>query len=241
MSEPDRPHLPPLLRGRAVTGDVMRAAARAGAAGEDPGLICHELRPDRLRAAMLLAPEPPLGEALTVVLALANGFADAFGVLSPSEIAFQLNWPAGFLVNGAACGGMRAMAPHADPAAGIDWLAVGIEVPIFAEADDEPGAAPDRTTLWDEGCADIDPMDLLEAWGRHGLVWINAWVDGERARIHRDWTGRAPGLGQDGTVQVAGATHRGHFVGMDAEGELILRQESGTRALPLTAMLETGP
>lgn len=232
------PSLPPLLRGEATSGDPFaRAVARAND-GADPGLIVHRVLPDHLSAAILLAPEVPLAQAMAMVFAAANGFADAFGALAPAEVAAQFDWPGGLRINGGLCGGLRAAAATRDPEAEPDWLVIGFDLRFRAEAPGEPGETPDETTLWEEGCGEIEPMRLLESWSRHVMVRIHEWLDSGMARLHETWRGRAFALGQEVTVAIAGKPISGHFVGLDELGGMLLREGGSTRLLPLTLMLE---
>jgi len=231
------PSFPPLFRGMAAEHPFAGAVAEARG-GADPGLITYHIRPDHLSAAVLLAPESPLGDAMAMVLALSNGFADAFGALAPSETACQFDWPGTFRINGARCGALRAAASLRDPDQEPDWLVIGIDVPFFAEADAEPGEAPDRTTLWDEGCSEIEPARLLESWSRHQLIWINEWLDGGNAKLLRDWLGRAFSLNKEVTLSYRGETLTGTFLGLDERGGMVLKTARGERLLPLTGMLE---
>lgn len=237
-SEPGTPSLPPLFRGEATGGDAFAVAVARGRAGADPGLIVHRVRPDHLSAAIVLAPEVPLAAAMAMVFAAANGFADAFGALAPSEVAAQFDWPGGLRINGGRCGGFRAAASTRDPEAEPDWLVIGLDLRFFAEAGHEPGETPGETTLWEEGCGEIEPLRLLESWSRHMLVWIHHWLDEGMARLHENWRGRAFALGRDVMVTVAGERISGHFVGVDELGGMLLRQGGATRLLPLTLMLE---
>ncbi len=237
ISEDDGPSLPPLLRGQAAA-NPMASAIAAARDGTDPGLVTHRIRPDRLIAALVLAPELPLGDAMAAVLAAANGFGDAFGALAPSEVGCEFDWPGGFRINGAACGGLRAAAATDDPGEEPDWMVIGLDVPFFAEAGAEPGVDPERTTLWEEGCAEIAPLHLLESWSRHSLVWLHELVESGPARLHRDWTGRAAAIGQAVALTLRGERHEGVFQGMDERGGMLLQTDAGTRLLPLTLMLE---
>lgn len=238
---PPAPSFPPLMSGEATAEDTFAGAIQRARQGTDAGLIVHRIRPDHLSAAIVLAPESPLAEAITVLLAVANGFADAFGSLAPSEVAVQFDWPGGIRINGARCGGLRMAASTTDPAEEPDWLVIALDMPFFAAADAEPGATPDHTTLWEEGCAEIAPLDLLEAWSRHMLVWINDWMDGDMPRVHEMWRGRAFALGQPVTLTIAGETLNGSFLGLDERGGMLLRIGTETRLLPLTLMLEPAP
>lgn len=88
---------------------------------------------------------------------------------------------------------MPTSEPHPrrrDPEAEPEWLVIGVEVPL-ALMEDEPGRAPDRTTLHQEGCGGIAAAQLIESWSRHILVWINYWLDDGMARLHSEWSARA--------------------------------------------------
>lgn len=235
-----QPSFPPLFHGLAVGSDQepFEVAVKQAKTGTDPGLVVYRIRPDHLAAALVLAPETSLADAIAMVLVAAVGFADSFGSLAPSEVAVHFDWPGGFRVNGARCGGLRVAASTDNAKAEPDWLVIGLDVPFFAQAAQEPGATPDHTTLWDEGCSDIDPCQLLESWSRHTLVWIHSWTEDGLVRLHTAWTGRAFGIGTHTEVTLAGRSYSGEFMGLDENGGMLLKTGDKTRLLPLTMMLE---
>lgn len=227
---------PPLFRGQPA-GDPLTDAVTMAAAGTDPGLITYSIQPERLRAALVLAPEDPLEDALAMVLAAANGFADAFGALAPSEVACHIEWPGRIRIEGARAGSISATASTTDPNAVPDWLIVSIDIAL-ADTRTDPGDDPETTTLAEEGCADITGTQLLEAWSRHTLLWIHEWEEDGIARLHRDWTGRAWNIGGEITVELHGDTATGTFTGLDERGGLLLKQANRIRLIPLSATLE---
>ncbi|WP_102107045.1 biotin/lipoate--protein ligase family protein [Oceaniglobus roseus] len=231
------PVFPPLFSGvDAGAGDPLALACRAAAEGCEAGLIAHALAPDRLRAALVLAPEVPLGKAMVALPVCGIGIQNALGVLAPPEVAVHLGWEGAVRLNGGICGALRVIAPHRDPLAEVDWLAIGLTLDLWPESD-EGGETPERTALAAEGCGDIDPVTLLEAWARHSLVWLNTWEAEGNAPLHREWTGFAHGLGGD--IAVLGRT--GRFTGVDEDFGLLLKQGETTRLLPLTDLLEDAP
>jgi biotin-(acetyl-CoA carboxylase) ligase len=112
-----------------------------------------------------------------------------------------------------------------------DWLVVGWDIPLMMTLD--PGENPDVTALYEEGCADLDPGDLVESWARHTLVWINRWTDEGNRPLHAEWLGLVPDVGEE--VEVLG--RRGTFVGTDERFGLLLREGSKTDVLALRALL----
>lgn len=230
----NEPCFPPLFSSMAapVGHDPFRTACAQAAQGCDAGLVVHALAPDRLRAAMVFAPEVPLQQAVTMLPLCGIGFQNALGALAPPEVAVHLEWAGGLRVNGGICGRLHMAASTSEPAAEPDWLVVGIDVPLWPDQG-ETGETPDHTALYAEGCSDIDPVTLLEAWVRHTLVWINRWMDDGTAPLHKEWRGLAHGLNED--------TADGHVLGVDEHFGLLLRQTDTTTLRPLTQILETYP
>lgn len=230
------PVFPPLMRGEAVTGavDPFDRASALAALGCDGGTVVYNLQADRLRAAIVFAPEVPLADAMAMLPVCGVGFQNALGALAPPEVAVQLTWAGGILVNGAGCGRLRVAAPDRDPAAVPDWLIVGLEVPLWQTAPD-PGNSPEVTALYDEGCAEVDACALLEAWARHTLVWINRWSDDGGVALHGEWRGLVPDIGE--TVTRAGIT--GRFLGVDDRFGMLIRDAATTHLVAMTDLLET--
>ncbi len=243
MTLTDTPTFPPLLRGEeALPGtDPFAKAVASAALGTEPGLICWTRDETTLRAALVLAPEAPLTQALGIAFAVSLGMGDALGALAPPEIPVHYVWPGGFKINGADCGAMRLAAATNDPQAEPDWLVIGVEIPYLPPAGDtfgntspqnEPGNHPDRTSLVEEGCLEVTPLKLLESWSRHTLTWINRWLDDGFQPLHAAWLERAWGMGEelpDGS---------GTFMGLDELGGMLVKTPNATELRPLTAMLE---
>ncbi|TDL90587.1 biotin/lipoate--protein ligase family protein [Meridianimarinicoccus aquatilis] len=224
------PVFPPLFRGLADPDPFATGCAQARA-GVDAGLVLFDLQIDRLSAAIVFAPEVPLADAAVMLPLCGVGFQNAFGAHAPPEVAVHLEWGGALRINGAVAGRLRmasdVSAPHAVPG----WLVIGLELAMMG-ASAAPGTTPDHTNLFDEGCADVDPVLLLEAWVRHTLVWINRWADGDLRGLHAEWSGLVHGIGDP----VAGQD--GVFLGVDDQFGMLLKQEAGTVGVPLTALLE---
>lgn len=227
---------PPAMAGEAMGDDPFATAIRRAVMGCEAGLVTYRLAADRMGAALVLTPEVPLEDAVAMLPLCAVGFQNALGALAPPEVAVHLDWDGGIRVNGAACGRFRACAATAVPQTVPDWLVVGFDLPLLPEGE-ETGLTPDRTALMVEGCADLDPGQLVESWARHTLNWIARWEDGGVKALHADWRALAHGLGE-ATVQ--GDLH-GIFLGVDERFGMLLRDETGTHLIPLTDILEDAP
>jgi biotin-(acetyl-CoA carboxylase) ligase len=236
--DPDELAFPPLMSGEAAPpGAVYERAVTRAALGCDAGLIVHALGADRMGAAMVFAPEVPLKQAVAMLPLCGVGFQNALGALAPPEVPVHLEWGGGIRVNGASCGQLRMFASGSDPDAVPDWLVVGFELQLMP-ASEETGETPDETALFVEGCADVQPPHLLEAWARHTLNWINRWEEPAGARaLHVDWRGMAHGVGEPVTRDGRSGT----FLGVDENFGMLLRNDDGTHLIPLTTLIEDTP
>lgn len=228
------PRFPPLMVGVAVAGrdDPFDMARAMAARGCDSGTIVHNVQADRLRAAMVFAPEVTVEDAMVMLPLCGVGFQNALGALSPPEVAVHLDWAGGIRVNAGQCGHLQVAVSPGPVDQVPDWLVIGLDLAILRTGD-RPGDTPDVTALYDEGCAEVDPGQLLESWARHCLVWINRWCDEGNAPLHDAWSGLLHGIGEP----VASAGLRGSLLGADERFGMLLRDEETTHLVPLSALL----
>lgn len=223
---------PPLLTGIAVAGDPFEAALASVETEIEPGAVFYGVDPARMQIAIVLAPEEPLAKAVRVSFAVALGLNDALGALAPPEVGVHLAWPDRIKVNGAYCGTLCAASSTTDPLAEPDWLIVALDVPFVLTRSDEPGHDPERTALFEEGCAEIELPDLIESCGRHLMNWLHVYLTEGFEPLHREWFAKADG--RDGTVTYP---ESGTFIGLDENGGMILKTGDATRILPLTRLV----
>lgn len=224
------PVFPPLLSGCEVPTGVcpfQRAVALARE-GCDAGLVTYVRDREVLRAAIVFAPEVALSSAAIMLPVCGIGFQNALGALAPPEVAVHLEWNGTIRINGAPTGRLRMAADGKDPGEVPDWLVVGLEVNIFPPDEN----SHERTALMLEGCGDVEPVTLLEAWARHSLLWINRWEEDGSPPIIREWRGLAHGIGET----IAG---QGTFAGLDEDFSMVLRDDTETKLVPLTDLMET--
>ena len=234
MSDAVEVTFPPLMWGEAAGDSAFDHAVMKATLGCDAGLLAYKLGATELEAALVFAPEVPLRTAMAMLPLCGVGFQNALGALAPPEVAVHLEWSGGIRVNGARCGQFRAMAADADPDAVPDRLVIGFTLPLVPPSEDM-GHTPDETALFAEGCAEVAPPTLLEAWARHTLNGLNRWEDDGAAALHGEWRGLAHGIGE--TVENQGQT--GTFLGIDEDFGMLLRDSDGTHLIPLTTVLET--
>ncbi|HHB80565.1 MAG TPA: DUF4444 domain-containing protein [Aliiroseovarius sp.] len=240
LFEAPRPaSFPPLMQGEELAaGDPFAKACTRAMLGCDSGLIIYRISADHVRAALVLAPEQALAHAMRALPACALGLQNAIGALAPPEVAVHLGWDGAIWVNGARAGAMQVAASTTRPEDEPDWLVIGLTLQRLPRGEGEGGLDPTRTSLIEEGCGDIDPVRLLESWARHALVWLSRLEGGNLRALHTDWRGLAHGLGKEVTLGLHGQKISGHFLGIDEDFSMLLRQGEATRAIALTDLLE---
>ncbi|CAA9245916.1 MAG: hypothetical protein AVDCRST_MAG27-1784 [uncultured Craurococcus sp.] len=205
-------------------GDAMaRAVALAPERGA--GLLAWVRSAARAEAAVVLEPDMPLAEARLALLAAANALADALVVLGPPEAVIALRWPAELLLNGGRVGGLRlATPPGAAESAVPDWLVVGFELALALPSGIEPGDAPDRTCLEEEGFEEPSGAEIAAAWARHLMVGLDRWQSSGPRRLVEDCLARL----EDGRAEA------GLRRGIDPQsGALVLERDGRRELVPL--------
>ncbi|MGI9369461.1 MAG: DUF4444 domain-containing protein, partial [Ruegeria sp.] len=89
------------------------------------------------------------------------------------------------------------------------------------------------TALYDEGCADVSPLNLVESWSRHMLTWLNRWEEDGNAPLHNEWMGLLQNVGE--AIEKKGQS--GVFVGTDERFGMLIRDDKETHLMPLFTLL----
>ena len=236
------PTFPPLLNGRPVDEgtDAYQAAITACQAGDaGAGDIFWSRSEAVMDVAVVLEPDVPAATARQMLFAAMVAFADSFGAIGPPEVGVFYRWPNQMLINDARVGEVRVAMPDTAADAVPGWLVVGVLVNIQPSDDGpEPGYDLINTSLWYEGAGEVDRTLLVESFSRHFLTWINNWSDTGFKPVHEAWIGRA--IGHDEVIDIKwhGKRHKGKFLSIDEEGNLLLKKKNETISLPVTDLID---
>jgi BirA family biotin operon repressor/biotin-[acetyl-CoA-carboxylase] ligase len=232
-----QPAFPPVYEPIAHRGkDAFHAACRLAARMPRDGALLWSDRQDALDCALVLEPDRPASEALLVAYVAAVALGDALGALTPPVLPITFGWPDRIEANGGSVGGLRLRwaAPHR-PDEAPRWLALGVALRIAADwSDDSPGRDVHRTTLQDEGCAELEARDLIEAFARHFLAWVNRWQDEGFAPVRQAWLHRAGAYRETEAAAPAAA----RILGIADDGALLIERAGVHQSLALAPALE---
>jgi len=238
----DAPDFPPLLTGHAVAppADAFSLACRSAASGDaGAGDVYWGRSRNDLDVAVVLEPEVGVSQAREMLFVAMVALGDCIGALSPPEVGIFYRWPGTILANGAEVGQARLAVANADDTEALpQWLVVGVTLAIRpARNVPDPGADIERTTLWDEGCGELERNTLLESFSRHLKTWIHTWETEGVRPIREAWLARAEGRGETVTIAYDGTETTGTFLGIDEAAGLILKTGETTTVLDLSKAL----
>jgi BirA family biotin operon repressor/biotin-[acetyl-CoA-carboxylase] ligase len=172
-----------------------------------------------LYLSLIMRPDCPLKEAAQLGFVAALALGDAVGSVAPPLIEITYKWPNDVLANRRKLAGILLEA-QATPEGTVEWLVLGLgaNVKSFPKESDTPA-----TGLHFEGCAaSVTEAELLQAFARHFLSWVNLWLDEGFEPIRRTWLRHAEGKGEMIRVRLPRETLEGRFLDLDAEGHLLL-------------------
>lgn len=156
---------------------------------------------------------------------------DAIAEIAPAHAArVRLKWPNDVLVDGAKIAGILLEGHHVRD--GRFALIAGIGANIAFTPDDTPYPAARLADL----VADVTPEALFDALARAFARRFAGWREAPDATLalpalREDWLARAHGLDGNVTIRLPGGPREGRFVGLDADGRLLLMTAGGIEAI----------
>ncbi|MGI9385290.1 MAG: biotin/lipoate--protein ligase family protein [Methyloligellaceae bacterium] len=238
MHMPD-PTFPPMLKGHDVRGEAPFevACARVAAGALGAGDVVWSRNTSRIELAIVLEPDVPLERAVQMMPLALVAAGDCIGALTPPQVGVTFTWPDVVRINGAAAGLFRAGLGGAEgPETVPDWLVIGLDLRHLREpGDPEPGHAPDITWLGEEGGGEITRSQFIESYCRHFLTWINTWNDDGFRPVHDAWLFRSQARDEEGAPPSSDPDVAGEFLGLDDNGNLLLKRPDGTTEALLLA------
>lgn len=225
---------------RDAVGSTMDEARRALEQG-DPGKLWIVARsqeagrgrhgrqwgspPGNLYSSLLLvAPcEPAQAPQLSFVASLAlHDAAARLTGLAPPRLA--LKWPNDLLIDRAKCSGLLL---EGESRAGVFSVIIGLGINIASCAEGTPYPA----SYLQAHAPGVTVEAALEALSEAMLKRLSDWRGpGGFAQLREEWLARAAFLGETITIRPPEGAVSGVFVGLDANGRLLLRTAAGTRS-----------
>ena len=188
--------------------------------------------PGNFHGTLVLRPteSPDIVALRSFVAALA--LRDAFVAITGLPQAFALKWPNDVLLNGGKVAGI--LLESSTSGAGVSALCIGIGVNLIAAPDAtqvEPGALRPVSLMAETGLR-LTPEAFLNHLAPAYARWESVFTAEGFAPIRAEWLAHAARLGQRIIARTGRDTREGLFETVDASGNLVLRTEAGTIAVP---------
>lgn len=202
---------------------VIRAGEQtAGRARRGRGWVS---RPGNLYASLLLRPAcrpdavPQLGFVAGVAL------REAITGLLPDGRGVTCKWPNDVLVDGRKVAGVL-LEGIGEPGKSLEWLVIGSGVNVSHHPE---GTEFPATNLTADGCVGLTPDLLLDRYIVAFDIWQRRWRQEGFIPVRDAWLTSAHGRGGTMTVRLNDVTYSGTFRDLDADGALLLDQDTGIR------------
>ncbi len=240
----NEPTFPPLIKG--IRTDVSAkpfevACMAAGREQAEAGDFYWSPSETRLSLALVLEPDLPPGPALDILFVAMVAFGDSVGALAPPEVGITYQYPRFLLANGARVGSVSVrQSPEIGQDGAPEWMVVGLQAEISPpDGMPEPGLYIDRTSLWDEGCGELNRTDLLESFVRHLKTWIHRWESDGARPVREAWLARFSRSGETVTYDSGGKLRTGAFLGLDEAGNMLVKTVDETSVVDLAGLLKS--
>lgn len=175
--------------------------------------------------------EPPETVALRS-FAAALALRDAFVQLTGLASSFTLKWPNDVLCNGGKVAGILLESQGLNGPDPVLCIGIGVNLVAAPDASQvEAGAVPPVSLLQETGLR-ITPNAFLDALAPAYAKWEAAFIAEGFAPLRAAWLAHAARLGQPIRARTGTETREGTFETIDATGNLILRTQAGTLAIP---------
>jgi BirA family biotin operon repressor/biotin-[acetyl-CoA-carboxylase] ligase len=181
---------------------------------------------------LVLKPQEPPETVALRSFAAALALRDAFVQLTRIPASFALKWPNDVLCNGGKIAGILLESQGLNGPDPV--LCIGIGVNLIAAPDAaqvEAGAVPPVSLLQETGLR-VTPEAFLDALAPAYAAWEARFTADGFAPLRTAWLSHAARLGQPIRARTGSETREGTFQTIDATGNLILRTQAGTLAIP---------
>jgi len=179
-----------------------------------------------LFVSLIVRPDCSLARAAQFSFITAVALGEAVGSVGPALIEVTYKWPNDVLLNNRKFAGIL-LESKAGPDQSLEWLVVGVGANVSSFPTEARWPA---TSLHFEGCPpSVAATDLLQAFARHMLNWVNVWLDDGFEPVRQAWLRHAQGLKQEIEVRLPKETLKGNLTDLDETGALILTLADGSR------------
>ena len=185
--------------------------------------------PDNLYFSILLRPGGHAAEATQLTFATAVALAEVVAMALPPDRRVGCKWPNDVLVNGKKVSGILLESQTTSDGR-VDSVVVGIGVNVASHPPPEV-VMHAATSLRAEGAGGETAASVLHRFCPTFLKWYEIWRQLGFEAIRAAWLDRAEKLNQPVEVRCDSQVVAGVFIGLDANGAMLLKQGNRRRSI----------
>jgi BirA family biotin operon repressor/biotin-[acetyl-CoA-carboxylase] ligase len=180
--------------------------------------------PGNLQASLLVSLGASVSKAYQLSLVAGIAVFDAIVQATRASLTgLRLKWPNDILIDGSKVGGI--LIESSTTSAGLSAV-IGIGINI-ASSPDLPDRPATRLAAYDYTA---DPQGLLAEIASATATWLAVWDEGAGfAAVREAWLNRAHPIGERMSINTGSERIAGAFLGLDADGALLLDSEGNAR------------
>lgn len=182
-----------------------------------------------LHCAIVLRPEDSFETCCQLSLVATICAAMAISRQAEPLEEFRYRWPNDIILNQGKIAGITLSGSLSDSV--VDWMVVALNVNVY---DHPKSKGFEAASMRGEGFQSFDRVQVLEAYTREFLSWINRWTDEGFEPIRKAWLFKGHQDRDPVNVELAESCISGTFNNIDYSGAIELETTSGAETITLS-------
>lgn len=187
-------------------------------------------QPGGAACAVVLRPDQPLDELLQLNFVAAIALIDALAAVVAPMTVLRCGWPGDVYIGDGKTGQITLAAPSACSAS-PNWLVVAVELNVCAP---DSGLDLSHAYVQFDGHTDTGAVEILDAYSRQMLSWLDRWANEGFSPIRSAWLKRVPAETEARTWRTLKGELSARFVTVDEQGHLRINERGEERILAIT-------
>ena len=227
LADSSRAHAERLARKGAEEGTLVWAKGQREGVGRSGNHWMSGYR--NLHCAIILRPEDSFETCCQLSLLATICAAMAISRQAEPLEEFRYHWPNDITLNQGKLAGLTLSGEISNSS--VEWMVVALNVNVF---DHPKSKGFDAASMRGEGFQSFDRIQLLEAYSREFLSWINRWSEEGFEPIRKAWLFKGHQIDDLVNVKLEHSCVKGTFKNIDSRGALKLETKGSTETITLS-------
>ena len=226
VTDSTRAHAERLARNGADEGTLVWAKAQQQGIGRSGRYWMSGNR--NLHCAIVLRPEDDFETCCQLSLIATISAAMAISRQAEPLEEFRYRWPNDITLNQGKLAGITLSGQVSNSI--VEWMIVALNVNVFNHPKSK---GLEAASMRGEGFQSFDRVQVLEAYTRELLSWLNRWSDEGFAPIRKAWLFKGHKVTEPVAINLGDTCIKGAFRNLSSNGAITLETESSTETITL--------